>query len=189
MSEQNPLPPKPQYGEYASEAEVQALKARQAASEKQNKPSALEIAAQESKAAETTPAPVSGEAKAKRRISFDGLITLFLLSYGLILTLSNITQFTDYYGLVKSLFEQAGVTAEPVNFVAGQAWGMAAAFVMGLGWLATAVLCWFRFKAQKSCWWIALLGGVIVNIVCMFLIAVPLLGEPDLFVAVLQNGS
>lgn len=186
MSDQKPLPPKPQYGEYASEAELQALKARQGASEELLKKPKVDAAPRPN----IEPALVaddSADLKQKPRLGLDAFITLFLLSYGLILTLTNIPQFTDYYGLVKAIFEQAGASAEPVNLAAGQAWGMVAAFVMGLGWLATAVLCWFRFKANKSSWWIALLAGAIVNIVCMFLIAIPLLGEPDLFTVVLNN--
>lgn len=183
MSASEERPQRPQFGEYAS---VEEQKKRMGVIEPSQPLSPVLEPVSKPEAAPEHPDAVK-KVPALPKLNFDRYVTLFLLIYGLIMMFSNIPMFTDYYALASSVFAQADISSEPVNLAAGHAWGIAAALVMGLGWLATALLCWFRFKAGKSSWWIALVAGIVINLLCVIFLAIPLSAEPELLNSLLRT--
>ncbi len=64
-----------------------------------------------------------------------------------------------------------------------QAWGTAAAVVLGVGWLLTAVLSWLRLRSGHRAWWVPLVGGVVFTFAAACLMVVPLMNDPAVWPA------
>jgi hypothetical protein len=133
------------------------------------------------------PAPVSGAAVRRPRL-IDRVATFVLLGYGLVTVLSAIPQFVDFTGFVSTLSQVMGLRSDLPVPASGRAWGIAAAVVLGVGWLATFVLSWAVTRSGRLAFWIPLVAGAVINILASFLVVVPLLSDPAFLTAIQSVG-
>lgn len=136
--------------------------------------------------------PASGPAHAPAKPAgrprmFDRVATFALLGYGLFNVLTSIPAFTDYAEYASTLLGVMGVDAEFTDAGAGRGWGMAAAFVLGLGWLLTAALSWLNLRRGRITWWIPLIGGVVFTLLASVLLLVPLFSDPTIWNALVGS--
>jgi hypothetical protein len=128
----------------------------------------------------------SGPARPVRRPrTVDRIVTFALLGYGLFNVLTSIPAFTEYSTYANTLLEIMGVDAEFTG--AGRGWGLAAAFVLGLGWLLTATLTWLNLRRGRITWWIPLVGGVVFTLTASALMMVPLFSDPAIWNALVGS--
>jgi hypothetical protein len=184
MSDQKPdSPPRPQYGEYAT-PEEQKARIRQ--------PDVTEsLAAGRMAAPETVPprtgasaVPTTAEHPVRR---FDRIITFALLAYGLVTVITSIPAFADYGTYTDFVFEFMGIDAQLADPAAGRPWGIAAALVLAVGWLATAALSWWSVRRGRLTWWIPVVGGVVSMTVASFLLLVPMMGDQAVWDAIVNT--
>jgi hypothetical protein len=71
-----------------------------------------------------------------------------------------------------------GITAQFTNVDAARLWGVVAAIVLVVGYLATAVLAVRRVRRGRLAWWIPLVGAAVTFIAVYVCIAIPLFGDP-----------
>ncbi|HAQ59332.1 MAG TPA: hypothetical protein DCR63_02385 [Microbacterium sp.] len=121
----------------------------------------------------------------RRPRMFDRIATFALLGYGLFNVLASIPAFTDYSTYANTLLAIMGVDAEFVG--GGRGWGLAAALVLGLGWLLTATLTWLTMRRGHVTWWIPLVGGVVFTLTASVLLMVPLFSDPTIWDAVVGS--
>ncbi|MDO8382375.1 MAG: DUF6264 family protein [Microbacterium sp.] len=197
-------PARPEYGEYATpeeqRARIQQPDATHALSSGQSldAPAAPVPPAPPYGSASTTPpalsagapAPVvpeaSGPARPVRRPrTVDRIATFALLGYGLFNVLTSIPAFTEYSTYANTLLDIMGVDAEFSG--GGRGWGLAAAFVLGLGWLLTATLTWLNLRRGRITWWIPLVGGVVFTLTASVLLMVPLFSDPTIWNALVGS--
>lgn len=174
--------PRPQYGEYATPEEQRARIRQPAASEA--------LSAGQSPTAPIAPgpavpvvAPTAAAPAVPRRRYVDRVVTFALLAYGLITVLGSIPASTDYPQFAATFFEMLGVDATLSDPAAGRGWGLAAALVLGLGWLLTLGLSWWNVRAGRLSFWIPLVGGLVFNMVSSLLLVVPLMTDPAVWAA------
>ncbi|MFI8593617.1 DUF6264 family protein [Microbacterium sp. NPDC078428] len=169
--------PRPQFGEYASPEEQQArirqpdatwaLRSGQAPDEA-DPPSAPPAPA----------TPARAPAAHPRRRTIDRIATFALLGYGLFQVLTSIPALTDFPAYAEMLLEVMGAQAELSDPAAGRGWGIAAALVLGLGWIATAWVSWRSLRAARLTFWIPLVAGIVFNMIASTLMLIPLLNDP-----------
>lgn len=181
--------PRPQYGEYATPEEQRARIAGPVPPELEGRP-AIETPQQTAPASVPAPpadAPTEAEsgAPARPRIA-DRIVTFVLLGWGLATVITSIPAITDYAGYAATMFELLGVDAQLADPDAGRPWALAAALLLGLGWIATAALSWWNLRRRRVTWWIPVVGGIVFNLVSSTLILVPLLSDPGFQSAILE---
>lgn len=172
-----PLPPRPQYGEYATPERQQELMRRGMPAAPPT--SAAASAAPVSRAPLTSPTPTTHAARPSRRA--DRVLTIVLLGYGLFTVVTGIPQFIDYAALVQTTMEVGGIEGEFTNVEQGRLWGLIAALVFAVGWLITAVLSWLQLRAQRLAWWIPLVGAIVTFLFVILCVSIPLLNDPAFF--------
>lgn len=172
--------PRPQYGEYAT-PEEQRARIRQP-----DVTWALETG--QPAAAPTPPvAPAqAGDPVRPPRLA-DRIATIALLTYGLFNVLSSFPAFTDYAAYADTMFSVLGVDAELTDPAAGRPWGIAAALVLAVGWIGTALLSWRSLRRGRLTWWIPLVAGVVFTFIAGMLMAVPLMGDPGVWQALTDS--
>jgi hypothetical protein len=170
--------PRPQYGEYATPEEQRARIRQPAASEALSAGQTPAAAAVPGPAAPVAPPTAVAAPVVPRRRYVDRVITFALLAYGLITVLGSIPASTDYPQFAATFFEMLGVDATLSDPAAGRGWGLAAALVLGLGWLLTLALSWWNVRAGRLSFWIPLVGGLVFNMVSSLLLVVPLMTDP-----------
>lgn len=173
-------PPVPQFGEYASPEEQQ----RRMQANPRPVPPAPVAPAPESPAR----GPVLGSAP-RPRLGVDRIVTIGLLVYGLINTITSIPQMADYVSYSDMLLGMMGIDASLSDPAGARGWGIAAAIVMGLGWLATAALSYLRMRAGRLAFWVPLVGAVVFIGITGVLLAIPLLGDPAILHALAGAGG
>jgi hypothetical protein len=136
------------------------------------------------------PAPVVPPASdsappARRTGTFDRVATFALLGYGLFNVLTTIPGVTNYPTYANTLLGVMGVDAEFTG--GGRGWGLAAAFVLGLGWLLTATLTWLNLRRGRATWWIPLVGGIVFTFTASVLMMVPLFNDPTIWNALVGS--
>ncbi len=179
--------PRPQYGEYATPEEQRARIAGPLPPELEGQPAASEPAPAQEPAPPADAGTDEGTTEsAPRRRFVDRLVTYILLGYGLATVITSIPTLTAYSDYAATMFELLGVDAELADPAAGRPWGLAAALVLGLGWIATAALSWMSLRRRRVTWWIPVVGGILVNLVSSILMLVPLLADPGFQAGVLQ---
>lgn len=114
----------------------------------------------------------------------DRITTLALLVYGLVSVLTTIPSMVDYGGFATTLLAALGVDQALADPAAGRPWGIAAAVVLGGGWLLTAMLSVLALRAGRLSWWIPVVGAVVFNLVSSGLLVVPLMSDPAVWSAV-----
>ena len=121
--------------------------------------------------------------QAVRRRNLDRVVTWMLLGYGLFTVVTQIPSYLDYAGFASSFFSILGVNVTLTDPAGAQAWGIAAAVVLGVGWLLTAVLSWLRMRSGHRGWWVPLVGGIVFTFAAACLMIVPLMNDPAVWPA------
>lgn len=175
--------PRPRYGEYATPEEQRARIAQPAVTDALSAgvtPAAAPAAsAPSAPAAPSAPVPV-----ATRRSMLDRIFTVALLGYGLFIVITSIPTVADYDGFAAGFFETLGVDATLTDPSAGRGWGLASALVLGIGWLAAAVLSWRNLRAGRISFWIPLVAGIVCTMIASVLLVVPLMMDPGAWAAI-----
>ncbi|MCP2637841.1 DUF6264 family protein [Microbacterium sp. HD4P20] len=177
--------PRPQYGEYAT-PEEQRARIRQpdvTAALETGRPVEVPpaVAAPVGPAATETAGadvPPAADAALTRRRAVDRIVTFALLAYGLVNVISSYPAFLDYSAYADTMFTVLGVEAELADPAAGRPWGIAAALLLTVGWIATAAISWWNMSRRRLSWWIPLVAGVVFVFVAGMLMVVPLMNDP-----------
>jgi len=175
-----PVPPRPQYGEYATPEEQRA---------RIQQPDATGIPAPglggagvgSAAAAPYAPHPPTGPATtaaAQPTRRADRIITFALLAYGLITVVTSVPQMLDFAGFAETWMDLVGISATFTNVAEGQTWGRVAAAVFAGGWILTALLSWRSLSRRRVSWWIPLVGAIVTFVAASVCLVVPLLGDP-----------
>jgi hypothetical protein len=177
--------PRPQYGEYATPEEQQA-RIRQP-----DVTIALDTGRPVEEAA-AVGAPVAGAASGAdivptRRRAVDRIVTFALLAYGLVNVISSFPAFLDYSAYADTLFTILGVEAELSDPASGRPWGIAAALLLTVAWLATAAVSWWNLSKGRLTWWIPLVAGVLFTFLAGVLMMIPLANDPAAWEALLGS--
>lgn len=164
---------RPKYGEYAT-PEEQRARIRQ--------PDAVVLPAP------ATPpvAPIVSPGAASRRgrpRTWDRVLTVALLCYGLFTVFSSIPTATNYASFASTFLEIFGVTQSLADPSVGAAWGLAAALVLGIGWIAAFGLSWLSLRAGRVTFWIPLVVGIVCNVASSILLMVPLMTDQAVWAA------
>ncbi len=183
--------PRPAYGEYATPEEQRArikqpdltwnLEQGQDPDAVASAPAQPAGAAPEARTAPPVVAPAKG-----RRLA-DRVATIALLTYGLINVIGSVPSmlnYEQYLGTVLSLMNVTGQLADPA---AARPWGIAAALVLAIGWLLTAVASWRSLANGRLTWWIPLVGGIVFTLASVILLVVPMANDPALMQAILDS--
>lgn len=168
----HPPRPRPQYGEYAT-PEEQRARIRQP-----DATSALETGRPAIPSAEAAPAAPAAVGAPPRPRTVDRVATIALLAYGLFTVVSSFPAFLDYGAYAETMFAVMGVDAELADPAAGRPWGIAAALVLAVGWIATALLSWRSLRRGRLTWWIPLVAGAVFTFAAGMLMIVPLMNDP-----------
>lgn len=111
----------------------------------------------------------------------DRVATIALLIFGLYNVVTSVPAMIDYDSYVATLLSVLGVDGELSNPGSGRGWGIAAAAVLMLGWLATAWLSLRNLSRGRLTWWIPLVAGVVFTFVSGVLLTVPIMTDPQLW--------
>ncbi|MFD4958653.1 DUF6264 family protein [Microbacterium sp. NPDC058389] len=187
MSDGEPRP-RPQYGEYAS-PEEQRARIQQPAPEWQQPvtPAAAVVAdTVEGGIPSPQPAPESQPAGAPVRTRMvDRVVTIALLVYGLFNVVTSFPSFLDYGAYAETMFAVMGLDVTLSDPAAGRPWGITAAVVVAIGWIATALVSLWSLRRGRLTWWIPLAAGIFFTFVTGVLMAVPLMSDPAVLEALL----
>jgi Family of unknown function (DUF6264) len=173
--------PRPQYGEYATPEEQRA---------RIRVPDPALTTPHEA----TDPAPLPVPSAPRAAASSPGrvvdrLVTWGLLGYGLVTVVSSISALTDFGAFAQSFLAVLGVDAQLADPAAGRPWGIAAAIVLGVSWVLTAVLSSRSMRAGRLSFWIPLVGGAVANLVSGGLMLVPIMSDPAVWDALTQTAG
>ncbi len=159
---------RPQYGEYATYDEQQALI--------QHVPAAAPAVAPVAPAAPTAPTP--------RPRTADRIVTVALLVFGLVNVATTVPALIDYSGYVDTFLGTLGVSGELADPAAGRAWGIAAALVLIVGLVSTAFFSRLSLLRGRVTFWIPLVGAIVFTMASAFLAVVPIMNDPALWSAI-----
>lgn len=175
---------RPAYGEYATPEE----QARRMGVEPALAPepvSAPEPPAPRSAAPEGERKPLLAPLTGARRI--DRFFAVFLVAWGLVSVIRDIPMLIDLPSFFYEAFDAWGIQAELADPSGARAWGTAAAFVLGVGWLLTALWTWQRTRRGKLVFWVPLVGAVATYIVVAVLISMPLSADEALLQSLIDQ--
>lgn len=155
---------RPQYGEYATPEQQRA---------------AAGLPPLDQVTPEQVPlAPASAVSEPGRPRPFDRFLTIVLLAFGVVNVIASVPGFLDLSSSMDLTLETLGLEGEFTNFAAARTWGTAAAAVMITGYMITAWLSIRRLKAQRSAFWVPLVGFVVAMLIVSVCVSVPMLGDP-----------
>ncbi|KRB39085.1 DUF6264 family protein [Microbacterium sp. Root180] len=177
--------PRPQYGEYATPEEQRARIAQPDIGQVYEPAPVLDEPVAPAPAVQPVATPA--EAGTRRSRPIDRIVTFALLAYGLVTVISSFPALIDYASYAETMFGILGVDAELSDPAAGRPWGIAAAFVLAVGWLVTAALSWMSLRRGRISWWIPLVGGVVFTFVSATLMLVPLMNDPAVWDALVSS--
>lgn len=165
---------RPAYGEYAT-PEEQAARIQQ--------PAAWQVAPVAPVVTEAPEPGIPSPQPARSPVArpADRIITFALLAYGLVNVISSVIAFLDYEAYADTMLTMLGLDAELSDPEAARGWGIAAAVVLAIGWLATAAVSLWSARRGRLTWWIPLVGGVVFTVAAGILLAVPLLNDPTVW--------
>ena len=170
---------RPQYGEYATpeeQRELAGLPPVEAAPE-----------ASVVQAAPEAPAEPAKVTSAARR-PWDRIITIALLVYGVINVFMTAMSYLDLPTLMNRSMEILGIEGQFSNFAQGKTWGTAAAVVLFVGWVITALVSLRRLRRGKITWWVPLVGAAVTLLIATICITVPMMNDPA-FVEYLNDAA
>lgn len=160
--------PRPQYGEYATPAEQRA-RIREPAPVHEAPPPAPQSAA---------PPFTQASPRVRPGAAANRIVTIALLVYGAVSVLTSAFSFVDLGALADATYKMMGVPGSFTSTPTTQAWGIAAAVILVIGYIATAVLSVIVMRRGRVSWWIPLVGAVVTYIVVTVCLAVPLMADP-----------
>lgn len=169
--------PRPKFGEYATPEEQRAR------IQQPDAPAALSSGQAPDELPPRSPAPAPA-APRKRGRTIDRIATGVLLGYGLFIVLTSIPTVVDYSGFVSTFLSTLGVSASLADPAAGRGWAIAAALVLGIGWLAAVALSLANLRAGRITFWIPLVAGVVCNLVSSTLLIIPLVSDHAVWSAI-----
>lgn len=178
MSDQRP---RPQYGEYAT-PEEQRARIREPLPEV-HIDSDVPVYASSPAPATGVPqagAPTPGQAGKTQRT-----ITIAMLAFGAVNVLMAAVSFLSFSDALTETFLAFGLERSVAEQPRPQIWGTTMLLVLVIGFLVTAYLCVRRIQAQKSSWWIALVGAVVTWVVVYAIMAAVIVSDPA-FAALLE---
>jgi len=179
---------RPQYGEYATPEEQRArIKQPAPVSPVTSAPAPVPGIPMGPPSALATPAEDPKADSARRWHPVDRVVTFALLAYGLVNVVSAIPQLVDYVAYTDTVFTLLGVEATLSDPAAGKPWGLAAAIVMALGWLATALVTWWNLRRGRVSWWIPVVGGIVFTLITGTLMLIPLMSDPAVWSALVGS--
>ncbi|MGK3950738.1 DUF6264 family protein [Microbacterium sp. I2] len=174
--------PRPQYGEYATPEEQRARIRQPDVTVALDAGRVVEQAAPVGAPAVAAP---SADVVPTRRRAVDRIVTFALLAYGLVNVISSFPAFLDYSAYADTMFTVLGVEAELSDPASGRPWGIAAALLLTVGWLATAAVSWWSVSKGRLTWWIPLVAGVLFTFLAGVLMVIPLMNDPAAWEALL----
>ena len=180
MSDQ--LPPRPQYGEYAT-PEEQRARIRQPDTATAH---AHEVVPQPPVAAADGGASAPSDETRSRMT--DRIITFALLAYGFVNLVTTFPALVDYSGYADKVFDLMGVDVELSDPAAGRSWGIAAALVLAIGWAITALVSWWSLRRGRRTWWIPVVGAIVFTVASGILMLVPLMSDPAVWDVLVGSG-
>ncbi len=182
---------RPRYGEYATPDEQRAhIREPQHAPQHapQHDPVAGPHPAVAVPAGRPSPAAASAQHPAVAAVrsghTADRIATFALLGYGLFTVVSAVPAYLDYAAYVKTFLGMIGVDAQLADPAAARGWGIAAAAVLVVGWLVTAIVSWRRLRSGRLTWWVPVVAGAVCMMVSGVLLTVPLTNDPAVWQAV-----
>ena len=162
--------PQPEYGEYASESEQASAIERSGAP--RPKPAPPSVPATASARRGSAQVPVRTTANAANRI-----ITIFLLSFGLVYVIGGAESFLSLGASMERLFGQLGIgTYTPTSLTT--VIGIVILVSQGIIWLITAGWSYVRMSRGRVSWWIPVAGGVASLLVSAALLGIVLGADP-----------
>ncbi|SDH04775.1 DUF6264 family protein [Microbacterium pygmaeum] len=185
--------PRPAYGEYATPEEQRARIQRPDLTwmlENGQDPDApvagaygahdTHVVAPAAQAATAAPVTRPTTRSPGRRFA-DRVATIALLVYGLVNVVSSVPAMIDYDSYVANVLSLLGVDGQLADPSAGRAWGIAAALVLVVGWILTALLSWRQLSRGRLAWWIPLTAGIVFTFIAGALLMVPITADPALW--------
>jgi hypothetical protein len=169
--------PRPQFGEYAT-PEQQRAHIREPLPEPPTPP---HPAPQQPVAQPPVPrmSPPAGEPTVGRPPhQVDRLVTIMLLGFGLVNVVLQLPHYFDMGSYAGEFMKLLGIPGTFTVTPAAQAWGVAAAIVYGLGYLATAMLSLRRMRRGKLAWWVPLAGAIVTSLLAGICVWIPLMADP-----------
>lgn len=169
--------PRPQYGEYATPEE-------QRAHIREPLPEYIPEPIYTTATTPQTPPPAYAvnpavPAPAPRRAgSTQRAITLGLLAMGIVQILMTAVSFLGFSDALTETFMSFGLSREVADQPRPQLWGTTMLLILIVGFLVTAYLSVKRMQAEKSSWWVALVGGAVTWIIVYVIMAVVLISDP-----------
>jgi hypothetical protein len=181
----DPLPgdrPRPQYGEYAT-PEEQAARIRQPMPAPQ--PVAHPAPEAPGPRSPLTAAPGGSRTPLTAGRILDRAVAVALLAYGLLSLVSAIPATLD----PAPLLEMMGLDPGELGVTTTGGWGVAAALVLVVGWIVTALATVLAHRRGWIVFWIPLVGGFVFNAISGILVSVALLADPAVVDAVLRQSG
>jgi len=188
MSDGDPRP-RPQYGEYASPEEQRARIQQPAPEWQQPVTPAAAVVAETAEGGIPSPQPApepQQQAGAPVRTHMvDRVVTIALLVYGLFNVVTSFPSFLDYGAYAETMFAVMGLDVTLSDPAAGRPFGIAAAVVLAVGWIATALVSLWSLRRGRLTWWIPLVAGIFFTFLTGVLMAIPLMSDPAVVKALL----
>lgn len=172
------LPPRPQYGEYATSEEQRArIRSPDASLALDSGVSPAQAARPLARTATTT-STAQRTRPAGTRSSADRVVTVGLLAYGLVNVVLSAIALVDLPGVATTTMQTMGIPGDFTNVAQGRLFGAIAAVALVVGWVVTAWFSWRRLRAGRITWWVPLVGAVVSYAVVYALVAPAILGDP-----------
>jgi len=87
------------------------------------------------------------------------------------------------------MFAVMGLDVTLSDPAAGRPFGIAAAVVLAIGWIATALVSLWSLRRGRLTWWIPLAAGIFFTFVTGVLMAIPLMSDPAVIEALLGTAG
>jgi hypothetical protein len=164
--------PRPQFGEYAT-PEQQRAHIREPVPE----PPAPQHPVPPPAAPRMAPVPAQPMA-GRPPHQVDRLVTIMLLGFGLVNVVLQLPHYFDMGSYAGEFMKLLGIPGTFTVTPAAQAWGIAAAAVYAVGYLATAMLSLRRIRQGKRAWWLPLVGAIVTTLIAGICVWIPLMADP-----------
>jgi hypothetical protein len=164
--------PRPQYGEYATPAEQRA-RIQHPAPPSAAPPVAPAAQAAPDRVPTTVPAARPGAA-------VNRIVTIVLLAYGAVNVVLSVFSFLDLAAVADATYKVMGVPGSFTSTPTTQAWGIAAAALLVVGFIVTAYFSIRVMRRGRVSWWIPLVGAAATYLVVSVCLTIPLMGDPAL---------
>lgn len=108
----------------------------------------------------------------------DRLVTIMLLGFGLVNVVLQLPRYFDMGGYAGEFMKLLGIPGTFTVTPSAQAWGVAAAAVYAVGYLATAMFSLRRIRQAKAAWWVPLVGAIVTSLLAGICVWIPLMADP-----------